>query len=63
MACSFPKTAPVSVPLHEEVDMPQLSLYLDDETMDALRHNAAKEGLSLSYYTRRDLQPPHPSML
>ena len=30
--------------------MPQLSLYLDDTTMDVLRRSAEKEGVSLSHY-------------
>ncbi|MBQ9001933.1 MAG: antitoxin [Eggerthellaceae bacterium] len=30
--------------------MPQVSLYVDDETMAALRSGAAAEGLSLSKY-------------
>lgn len=32
--------------------MPQLSLYLDDETMDRLREDAAREGVSLSRFAR-----------
>lgn len=31
--------------------MPQLSLYLDDETMETLRRDAKEAGLSLSKYT------------
>ena len=36
--------------------MPQLSLYLDDITMDVLRRSAEKEGVSLSHYARRLIQ-------
>ncbi|CDD68010.1 putative uncharacterized protein [Eggerthella sp. CAG:368] len=36
--------------------MPQLSLYLDDTTMDVLRRSAEKEGVSLSHYARRLIQ-------
>lgn len=33
--------------------MPQLSLYLDDDTMDAMREHATAEHLSLSKYASR----------
>lgn len=33
--------------------MPQLSLYLDDETMANLRADAAREGTSLSKYANK----------
>lgn len=33
--------------------MPQLSLYLDDATMDALKASSQREGLSLSKYAGR----------
>ena len=33
--------------------MPQLSLYLDDETMANLRVDAAREGTSLSKYANK----------
>lgn len=33
--------------------MPQLSLYLDDRTMNALRENAAAEHMSMSKYASR----------
>ena len=36
--------------------MPQVSLYVDDETMESLRHGARKEGISLSQYTARAIQ-------
>ena len=32
--------------------MPQLSLYLDDQTMETLRNDAAREGTSLSKHAR-----------
>ncbi len=33
--------------------MPQLSLYLDDATMEALRSDAGRERVSLSQYARQ----------
>lgn len=33
--------------------MPQLSLYLDDGTMDKLRRDASREGVSLSRHAAR----------
>ncbi len=36
--------------------MPQLSLYLDESTMDVLRNAAKQEGTSLSRYARRLIQ-------
>lgn len=36
--------------------MPQLSLYLDDSTMDTLRRNAGRAGVSLSRYTATLIQ-------
>lgn len=33
--------------------MPQLSLYLDDDTMDILRQDATREGVSLSKHASR----------
>ena len=36
--------------------MPQLSLYLDEDTMNALRRDANVAGLSLSKYVSRVLQ-------
>ena len=35
------------------IAMPQLSLYLDDDTMDLLRQDAAREGVSLSKHASR----------
>lgn len=35
--------------------MPQLSLYLDDTSMESLRAHAADEGLSLSKYVKNML--------
>lgn len=35
--------------------MPQLSLYLDDESMESLREESKREGLSLSKYARVQL--------
>ena len=43
--------------------MPQLSLYIDDETMNAMRTRAASEGVSLSRYAadsiRERLESPN----
>lgn len=39
--------------------MPQLSLYMDDATMELLRVSAEKEGLSLSKYARKQLSKPN----
>ena len=36
--------------------MPQLSLYLDDATMDKLRNDASREGVSLSRHAARLIQ-------
>lgn len=36
--------------------MPQLSLYLDDETMFELREDAAQAGMSLSKFTAKALK-------
>lgn len=36
--------------------MPQLSLYLDDATMESLRSDAGRENMSLSQYARGLIQ-------
>lgn len=36
--------------------MPQVSLYLDEDTMETLRKEAGREQISLSQYTRRLVQ-------
>ena len=38
--------------------MPQVSLYVDEETMSQLRADSKREGLSLSKYVARRLREP-----
>jgi len=40
--------------------MPQLSLYLDDDTMEKLRADAKRENVSLSKHVARLIQESHP---